>query len=1442
MKLKLSLLVSFIYVSLWAQPPHTFTANGSLIVPAGITSMNIQAWGGGGAGGGAGGAGVLLGRGAAGGGGGAYASTTITVIASNTLNIQVGGQALGALGDGANGGNSTIVGYETIIFAAGGSGGGSNNTGVVPTGGAGGTLAASFAVGGTKTAGANGGNGESAALSVGLTSGAGGNGANPIGGTGLGGAARSSAILGTAAGNPGAPPGGGGGGAINSALGAAQLGGSGALGKVIVTYSCPTYSITGISAQNGCITFGTSIVTLTSSAASLPTGTYTVTYNRTNPSATGQTATMTVSTAGTGTFTAPNLALGINTITVTSLTSGACVSPITANNVVNNVTISPESVGGSVAGGTTICSGFTSAQLTLSSHTGTVVKWQSSVSPFSVWTDIPTATGTTYTSGALTQTTQFRAVVQSGTCTSLESTPTTVNVNPLPSITLGAVAPVCTNVGAQNTTLAYTGATNTPTTYSIVWNASPANSFVTVTDATLNASPISIAVPAGTAAGTYTGTITVKNANNCTSSPGLPFSVVVNPLPSITLGAVAPVCTSAGAQNTTLAYSAPTNTPTTYSIVWNASPTNTFVAVTDATLNASPISIAVPAGTAAGTYIGTVTVKNGNSCTSSSGLPFSVVVNPLPSITLGAVAPVCTNAGAQNTTLAYSAPTNTPTTYSIVWSTSPTNTFVTVTDATLNASPISIAIPAGTAAGTYTGTVTVKNGNSCTSSPGLSFSVVVNPLPTITLGTVAPVCASASTQNITLPYTSVANTPTTYSIVWSASPTNTFIPVTDVTLGASPITIAVPAGTAGGTYTGTVTVKNANSCTSSPGVTFNVVVNPLPSAPVIGTITPPTCLVATGSIALSGLPVGGTLTLYPGAIVEPYSGTTTTISGLTPNTYTFIVSNGTCTSLISANAIVPALVTNTFTTSWSNGTPTLDQNLVFAGNYVSAGGGAGNINGCTCTVNPGVNVVIQFLDTLTLTNSLSNNGGTVTFENHSSLLQITNAVNSGNIIYKRIAPQIRQADYVYWSTPVNPQRLLDVSPLTSYDRFMAFSGDSWVSIFPKDNMIVGKGYIIRGPNGYSNTAKADYAASFIGIPNNGNLSGETVAAGKYYLIGNPYPSALNANAFLAANPFLDGTLYFWTHNTPVVLSGPYRYNSDDYASYNRTGGVGVPAASGNAGNNNTAPSGNIASGQSFFASSINPGTIVFNNSMRFGGATNIEFFKSANTSETEIERHRVWLNMTNDGGAFKQMLVGYVEGASNEYENKYDGKSFDANPYLDFYSVGNGNNYVIQGRALPFIDTDTVTLGYRSTISGDFTIAIDHADGDLSNHAIYLEDKITNTIHDLRAGNYTFNTSTGTYTNRFVLTYSNKSLGTGEFEKTDKNVLVTVKNKAITVSSDVDRISTVYIYDFSGKLLYKKANISDTILKIDNLKISDQVLLVKVILETNATKTYKIIY
>ncbi|WP_348679278.1 hypothetical protein [Flavobacterium coralii] len=97
-------------------------------------------------------------------------------------------------------------------------------------------------------------------------------------------------------------------------------------------------------------------------------------------------------------------------------------------------TVDAQTVGGTVSSAQTICTGTAPANLTLSGHTGSVVKWQRSTSAdfTSGVTDIAN-TSTTLTSaqiGALTQTTYFRAVVKSGMCSEQNSSSVAITVNP----------------------------------------------------------------------------------------------------------------------------------------------------------------------------------------------------------------------------------------------------------------------------------------------------------------------------------------------------------------------------------------------------------------------------------------------------------------------------------------------------------------------------------------------------------------------------------------------------------------------------------------------------------------------------------------------------------------------------------------------------------------------------------------------------------------------------------------------------------------------------------------------------------------------------------------------------------------------------------------------------------------------------------------------------
>jgi len=741
--------------------------------------------------------------------------------------------------------------------------------------------------------------------------------------------------------------------------------------------------------------------------------------------------------------------------------------------------------------------------------------------------------------------------------------------------------------------------------------------------------------------------------------------------------------------------------------------------------------------------------------------------------------------------------------------------------------------------------VRYKSGCSVTGciSATVTTSVSISNAPTVT-----SVCASVSNQTTPLTYSATTGSPLTYSIVWNSTPSNSFVAVTDAALPTGAIQITVPGGTVAGTYTGTLTVKNG-TCVSF-GKTFTITVNPLPSAPTVGTITDVTCSSATGSVVLSGLPsgswtinqIGTTSTTYPG------SGTTYTVTGLGVGNYTFRVNNVTCTSASTPNVPIADASSTTWNgSSWSNGPPDATKNAIIMA-VLPNSPFISNLTACALTISTGVTATVPSGVTLTITNAVTTTtNGQLIFENNASLVQTNNVLNIGAIEYRRKSAAMKNFDYTYWSSPVKDQNIVALSPNTLADKYFRFDGstDNWE--FYNGTMVPGVGYIIRvpKPNFWPNPAATTWEqpVAFIGVPNNGDYS-FSAGAGEFNLIGNPYPSAIDATKFMHDNSgIIYGALYFWTHNTPITNND---YTVNDYATFNITGGTGT-TVTGKAPSTDASgivPNGFIAAGQSFFVESQPTPTatqFVFTNSMRAAG-NNSQFFKQANTKKTAtIEKNRVWLNLTNSKGAFKQLLVGYITGATNDWDNLYDGPTFDGQEFIDFYSVNQGKNLTIQGRALPFVDTDVVPLGYRSTIAGPFDISIDNRDGSLAGQEIWLEDKKTNTLHELSKGKYTFTAINGVENDRFVLKYTNKTLGTDDNELVDKSLIVSVKNKKITLTSSAEAITQVQIFDLLGRKIYDKAKINAQEWSISTLSASEQALIVKTTLANGAISSKKII-
>jgi gliding motility-associated-like protein len=163
---------------------------------------------------------------------------------------------------------------------------------------------------------------------------------------------------------------------------------------------------------------------------------WTLTYSVNAPSS-GSAASESTSGSGAGSFTITTTATVLPTTstltlgTITNTTTG-CSSTLNDAKV---ITVDPTTVGGTVSSSATVCKGSNSGTLTLSGNTGSVVRWEYSINGGSTWTTINN-TNLTLAYSNITQTTVYRAFVQSGVCSGANSGTVTITVNELPTATV----------------------------------------------------------------------------------------------------------------------------------------------------------------------------------------------------------------------------------------------------------------------------------------------------------------------------------------------------------------------------------------------------------------------------------------------------------------------------------------------------------------------------------------------------------------------------------------------------------------------------------------------------------------------------------------------------------------------------------------------------------------------------------------------------------------------------------------------------------------------------------------------------------------------------------------------------------------------------------------------------------------------------------------------
>lgn len=523
-------------------------------------------------------------------------------------------------------------------------------------------------------------------------------------------------------------------------------------------------------------------------------------------------------------------------------------------------------------------------------------------------------------------------------------------------------------------------------------------------------------------------------------------------------------------------------------------------------------------------------------------------------------------------------------------------------------------------------------------------------------------------------------------------------------------------------------------------------------------------------------------------------------------------------------------------TTWSS-EPTTAKEAIVRGNLSLTT----NVSAKKLTVESG-SITVKTGSVLTVENEIVNNLTADKFvvEDGASVLQTTATANVGNVtVLKNSTPMVFN-DATLWSSPVNGQNVRSFSPATLDKRFYIYNEttNKFASLFVNDplypnsslqnpntyNFVAGLGYHIRVSNDQTQTEPGlAYAGKFIGKLNNGIITQPITKNGLgYNLLGNPYPSAIDAKKLIQANSSVQA-LHFWTHEAPLTSTG---YASNNYASYNLTGGTQAAAGG-------LVPNNIINPGQGFIVETTASGSLTFDNSLRTGSLGS--FYKTS-----ESDEKRIWLDLFEGATPKNQILIGYIENATNGFDNQMDATVNKLYTGSTLYSLIDNltDHFVIQGRSLPFNQNDVVKVGFEAKEKATYTIKLNNVENLEKETTVFLKDKADNQLVDLSKTDYSFHSEIGTYNDRFELVYTNKTLGTDELKV--QEISVYKQNGQLVVKSPKE-IKNIEVYDISGRKIYTKS-ITGKEVALTGLRSTNQVLVIKVTTADNKINNTKILY
>ncbi|MEP1489899.1 MAG: LamG-like jellyroll fold domain-containing protein [Algibacter sp.] len=402
----------------------------------------------------------------------------------------------------------------------------------------------------------------------------------------------------------------------------------------------------------------------------------------------------------------------------------------------------------------------------------------------------------------------------------------------------------------------------------------------------------------------------------------------------------------------------------------------------------------------------------------------------------------------------------------------------------------------------------------------------------------------------------------------------------------------------------------------------------------------------------------------------------------------------------------------------------------------------------------------------------------------------------------------------------------------------------WAKLSTSASINPGIGYTQKGTG-----APTEQQYIFEGKPNNGTILIDVIDTGGVgsvpavskteYLMGNPYPSALDIHKFIDDNEgVIEGTLQLWQQ-----WSGTSHYLDDyngGYALVNKTGGtrayqfVGIEGANNGSQDGTKIPTKYLPVGQGFIAEIVANGTVEFNNDQRVfikesdadgSYETGSVFLKSSSTKNsktavvkeediTKLKKIRLEMKSVSGPSTHRELLLGFSSLTTDAYDYGYEAKNKDDNNN-DIHLNFEGMDMNIQAYS-EVADDKVVSLNFKSSGDNSFEIKMIESENFDEAQDIYLKDTFTGDYFDLTENiAYSFSSEQGKFNSRFEIVFQSeqKALGIEETKQTENFVYYQNDNRKLYAKKLNTSIKRFALVNMLGQSVLELDNISQNTLE-----------------------------